>query len=230
MARRHPPSVAAGMKAMGIVVEDVPAKGRGKKKKAARERRGLKRAARKLQAEQREQKRAEAKAAAESGRAVRLRARDGTSPAAMAAGTGTRYTRGGLMTAPAAASALDVAPSDGVPVEGAEGPGPTAASQVHAPPQRAGKRAKLTAAEKLAYTMFDTAEYAGVSSNPFSDESALRSATVTELPQELFFLLRTLQIMRGICHATDNNNFSIVRAWAPAARQALHVARKSRSE
>lgn len=82
----------------------------------------------------------------------------------------------------------------------------------------------LTPAEKLAYTMFDTAEVAGVSSNPFADDSALKTATVSELPKELFFLLRTTQILRGICAATGNNDFSIASAWAPIARRALRNA------
>jgi aarF domain-containing kinase len=82
-------------------------------------------------------------------------------------------------------------------------------------------KSHLTAAEQLAYTMFDTAEVKGVSSNPFSDESALRTATVKTLPQDLFFLLRTLQIIRGICAATGNEDLSIANSWAPVARRAL---------
>jgi hypothetical protein len=80
--------------------------------------------------------------------------------------------------------------------------------------------------EKMAYTMFDTADVAGLSSNPFSDQSALRSATVKDLPPDLFFVLRTVQILRGICAATGNSDYSIADAWAPAARKALRVARR----
>ena len=82
----------------------------------------------------------------------------------------------------------------------------------------------LTAAEKLAYTMFDTADVAGVSNNPFFDQSALRTASIDHLPQDLFFLLRTVQILKGICTATYNPDFSIAVAWAPIARQALRAA------
>lgn len=87
---------------------------------------------------------------------------------------------------------------------------------------------QLTSSEMLAYTMFDTAECAGVSSNPFSENSALRTATVKELPEELFFLLRTVQIIRGICAATGNSDYSVTTAWAPTARRALHVAERRR--
>lgn len=82
----------------------------------------------------------------------------------------------------------------------------------------------LTATEKLAYTMFDTADVPGVSNNPFASDSALRSATIEKFPQELFFLLRTVQILKGICSATYNADFSVANAWAPIARRALRSA------
>lgn len=82
----------------------------------------------------------------------------------------------------------------------------------------------LTPEEQLAYTMFDTAAVPGVSDNPFHDDSALRSATVESFPQDLFFLLRTVQILKGICAATSNSDFSLASAWAPAARKALRAA------
>lgn len=90
--------------------------------------------------------------------------------------------------------------------------------------QRKGRQ--LTGAEKLGYTMFDTAEVAGVSHNPFADDSALKSATVESFPPDLFFLLRTIQIFKGICSATGNTDFSLAKEWEPLARRAL---RRSRS-
>lgn len=102
-------------------------------------------------------------------------------------------------------------------------PVPPAGMRVGGPHER---RPRLTGAEKLAYTMFDTAEVAGVSSNPFADDSALKSATVESFPPDLFFLLRTIQIFKGICSATDNDDFSLAREWEPLARRAL---RRSRS-
>lgn len=219
MARRHPPSVAEGMKSMGIVVEDLPS---GNKKQAAKERREAKRAARKLKIEAKAKAREEAKAAAQRKRAFRSLPQNVAEPIVMQGGAVALPGQSKPLVLPAHAAAA-VAPNPAaVAASAVESAGEEPA--VEAPASRK-SRSKLTSAEKLAYTMFDTAEYAGVSSNPFSDESALRSATVTELPQELFFLLRTMQIMRGICHATGNDNFSIVKSWAPLARGALQAAR-----
>lgn len=82
-------------------------------------------------------------------------------------------------------------------------------------------RSPLTVHEKLAYTMFDTKTVDGVSNNPFAQDSALREASVMELPRDLMLLLRTTQILRGICKATHNDDFSIVDAWAKKARQQI---------
>lgn len=71
--------------------------------------------------------------------------------------------------------------------------------------------------EKLAYTMFDTARVKGVSDNPFSEQSVLRDATVTDLPKDLMLLLRTTQILKGICRATYNDDFSVVNTWKRTA-------------
>lgn len=83
------------------------------------------------------------------------------------------------------------------------------------------RKTTLTAEEQLAYTMFDTAAVPGVSDNPFSEDSALRVATVDELPQDLVFLLRTMQLLRGISSATFNADFSMVACWGDIARAQL---------
>lgn len=85
-------------------------------------------------------------------------------------------------------------------------------------------RSHLTLEEKLAYTMFDTAAVRGVSDNPFSAESALREGSVSDLPKDLVFLLRTLQIIKGICKATYNDDFSMVSAWRRVARREVRKA------
>jgi ABC1 atypical kinase-like domain len=192
MARRNPDDVAAGMAALGIVVEEVSQGKVASKRLATR-----------------------------SGHARR-----GTTAAAAETSTLASATPGATLSVsssrphsrrwrPAFWRPRMVAAVPEVTVGGGgSGKHKALASRTSLAPM-------LTSAEKLAYTMFDTAEYEGVSSNPFSDESALRSATVTELPKELFFLLRTMQIMRGICAATGNSDFSLAKSWAPLARSAL---------
>lgn len=86
--------------------------------------------------------------------------------------------------------------------------------------QKSGRR-KLTEEEQLAYTMFDTAVIPGVSDNPFSEDSVLRTASVDRLPKDLVFLLRTMQLLRGISAATHNTDFSMVSMWGGLAREEL---------
>lgn len=92
------------------------------------------------------------------------------------------------------------------------------------------KRNNLSVEEELAYTMFDTASVPGVSDNPFSEDSALRSASVEKLPKDLVFLLRTMQLLRGISTATFNTDYSIVSCWGNIARaEVKDFSRRKRS-
>lgn len=90
-------------------------------------------------------------------------------------------------------------------------------------------RPDLTGAQMLAYTMFDTRKVDGVSNNPFADDSALRVVQVDAFPPNLFFLLRTVQIFKGICDATGNSDFSIIKHWDPIAKKALRQARRNKN-
>eukprot|EP00178_Gracilaria_changii_P010081 TRINITY_DN293_c0_g1_i1.p1 TRINITY_DN293_c0_g1~~TRINITY_DN293_c0_g1_i1.p1 ORF type:complete len:522 (+),score=99.59 TRINITY_DN293_c0_g1_i1:3506-5071(+) len=80
----------------------------------------------------------------------------------------------------------------------------------------------LTLEEKMAYTMFDTASVPGVNDNPFGEGSTMKEGSIDELPKELFFLLRTMQILKGLCHATFNSDFSIISSWRHIARTELN--------
>ncbi len=68
--------------------------------------------------------------------------------------------------------------------------------------------------EKMALTMFDTriiGQYADL--NPLNNRSALRRNAIISMPRELFFLLRTIQIMKGYSIAFDLKDFSIATEW-----------------
>lgn len=85
----------------------------------------------------------------------------------------------------------------------------------------------LSLEEKFGFTMFDTAAVPGVSDNPFADQSALRVGTLTDLPRDLFFLLRTIQILKGLCKATHNTDFSVVQSWSSIAGRESRKIRKT---
>lgn len=72
----------------------------------------------------------------------------------------------------------------------------------------------------IAKTMLDTKVVPGYDMNPFSADNALRRNAVTHLPSDLYFLVRTVQLMRGIAFAFDLD-YSLAHTWAPYAKQLL---------
>lgn len=88
-------------------------------------------------------------------------------------------------------------------------------------PFRRRQRRAYTMMEKLAYTMFDTRELEGVPNSPFDKSSVMKEAVVKQFPKELFFLMRTIQIMRGLAIGMDNADFSLIDAWKPIAAKVV---------
>ncbi|GBG71066.1 hypothetical protein CBR_g8365 [Chara braunii] len=69
--------------------------------------------------------------------------------------------------------------------------------------------------------MFDTKAVPNMNAmNPFTEECTLRTNPVQAFPQELFFLLRTTQLLRGLT-AGMAVEWSIVDNWCPLAKQVL---------
>lgn len=60
--------------------------------------------------------------------------------------------------------------------------------------------------EKLALVMFDTRTIKGLDFNPFSDNNVLKLNSVQEYPQDLYFILRTVLMFRGMAQASENKN------------------------
>jgi len=73
---------------------------------------------------------------------------------------------------------------------------------------------------KIAVTMLDTRIVPGFSLDPFSNMEALKSNSVTRMPPDLYFLVRTVQMMRGIAYAFDLN-FSLADHWVPLAQRVI---------
>jgi len=74
--------------------------------------------------------------------------------------------------------------------------------------------------ECLAVTMFDTKNIPGYIVDPFDENNALKSNSVTKLPPDLYFLVRTVQLFRGICYGLKLD-YSLAQAWQPYATAAV---------
>ncbi|GLU12757.1 hypothetical protein SLE2022_294160 [Rubroshorea leprosula] len=77
---------------------------------------------------------------------------------------------------------------------------------------------------ELAQTMFDTKLPPGVSMlQPFSEESVIQRISIPAFPEELFSVLRTVHLLRGLSVGLGIN-FSCAEQWRPIAEEALYLA------
>ncbi|MCO5578818.1 hypothetical protein L7F22_032665 [Adiantum nelumboides] len=73
----------------------------------------------------------------------------------------------------------------------------------------------------LASNLFDTKLPPGCTrSDPFTKDSALQKVPVNSFPKELFFVLRTIQILRGLSVGMEIS-YSCVESWKALAKEAL---------
>ncbi|CAN6449240.1 unnamed protein product [Victoria cruziana] len=83
---------------------------------------------------------------------------------------------------------------------------------------------------KLAKTMFDTKLPPGVKAlTPFQDDSSLRKLSVQNFPEELFFVLRAVNLLRGL-NVGLGINFSCAEEWKTIAEEALSALRSQTGE
>ncbi|XP_027122972.2 uncharacterized protein [Coffea arabica] len=74
---------------------------------------------------------------------------------------------------------------------------------------------------KLATTMFDTKLPPGVMMlQPFSEDSSIKRISVEAFPEELFSVLRTVHLLRGLSVGMGIN-YSCAEQWKPIAEEAL---------
>ncbi|KAA3454388.1 putative aarF domain-containing protein kinase 1-like isoform X1 [Gossypium australe] len=77
---------------------------------------------------------------------------------------------------------------------------------------------------RLAQTMFDTKLPPGVVMlQPFSEDSSIKKIAVESFPEELFSILRTIHLLRGLSVGLGIN-FSCAEQWRPIAEEALYNA------
>ncbi|KAJ6888844.1 hypothetical protein NC652_029824, partial [Populus alba x Populus x berolinensis] len=77
---------------------------------------------------------------------------------------------------------------------------------------------------RLAQTMFDTKLPPGVAMlQPFSEDSSIKKISVETFPEELYSVLRTVHLLRGLSVGLGIN-YSCAEQWRPIAEQALYLA------
>ncbi|XVF11606.1 hypothetical protein REPUB_Repub08aG0041600 [Reevesia pubescens] len=77
---------------------------------------------------------------------------------------------------------------------------------------------------RLAQTMFDTKLPPGVVMlQPFSEDSSIKKIGVQSFPEELFSVLRTVHLLRGLSVGLGIN-YSCAEQWRPIAEEALYSA------
>eukprot|EP00270_Netrium_digitus_P001559 TRINITY_DN11727_c0_g1_i1.p1 TRINITY_DN11727_c0_g1~~TRINITY_DN11727_c0_g1_i1.p1 ORF type:complete len:621 (-),score=161.80 TRINITY_DN11727_c0_g1_i1:145-2007(-) len=75
--------------------------------------------------------------------------------------------------------------------------------------------------QRMATLMFDTKRTSTVTtSDPFSQESTLKQNPIQEFPRDLFFIVRTVQLLRGLSLGMDVN-ISTAQLWRPIALEVL---------
>ncbi|KAK9278894.1 hypothetical protein L1049_028475 [Liquidambar formosana] len=83
---------------------------------------------------------------------------------------------------------------------------------------------------KLAETMFDTKLPPGVTMlQPFSEGSSIKKIGVRAFPEELFSVLRTVHLLRGLSVGLGIN-YSCAEQWRPIAEEALYLAGRLKGE
>lgn len=85
----------------------------------------------------------------------------------------------------------------------------------------------VKSASDIGVTMLDTRVVPGYVLNPFKPESALKKNSVTKLPSDLYFLVRCVQLIRGISYGFGVD-YSLADSWAPYAEKILQEHEKMR--
>ncbi|KAJ0713137.1 putative ABC-type Cd(2+) transporter [Helianthus annuus] len=83
---------------------------------------------------------------------------------------------------------------------------------------------------KLAQVMFDTKLPPGVTVlQPFAEDSSIKKIAVQAFPEELFSVLRTVHLLRGLSVGLGVN-YSCAEEWRPLAEEALYFSGRLKDE
>ncbi|RYG65595.1 AarF/ABC1/UbiB kinase family protein [archaeon] len=79
----------------------------------------------------------------------------------------------------------------------------------------------LRTVEAIAVTMFDTRTHENFVMNPFDPQAAIKQNSVLSMPTEIYFIVRAVQLMRGMCSAFKLQDYSLADKWVVHARRVL---------
>lgn len=60
--------------------------------------------------------------------------------------------------------------------------------------------------------------------DPFSPDSPIKALGIEHFPPDVFFVLRVMQLLRGLAGGMGVADFSAAKQWAPYAQNALRKA------
>ncbi|KXZ54564.1 hypothetical protein GPECTOR_4g629 [Gonium pectorale] len=66
--------------------------------------------------------------------------------------------------------------------------------------------------------------------DPFDPNSPIKRSAISTFPQDMFFVLRVVQLLRGLANGMGIDDFSCARQWAPFARDTIARARRDGDE
>lgn len=55
--------------------------------------------------------------------------------------------------------------------------------------------------------------------DPFDKDSPIKQSAISKFPRDMFFVLRVVQLLRGLATGMGVTDFSTAQQWAPLAQQ-----------
>ena len=80
-----------------------------------------------------------------------------------------------------------------------------------------GERARIASAEPTTSSLLSSSHRV----DPFAADSPIKSVSIERFPPDVFFVLRVVQMLRGLAGGMGVRDFSSTAQWAPFARAAL---------
>lgn len=81
-------------------------------------------------------------------------------------------------------------------------------------------RNDIDSSVKIAVSMLDTQNIPGYVMSPFSKDNALKTNSIKKVPSDLYLIIRTIQLFRGICYGLDID-FSLAKEWQTYAQNTI---------